>query len=255
MIRSYFAKPLSTVLYVSEGEGEGSTTDKKVPTAAEIQAAVDAATAGLKAKNDELLGKLAKNAETLKRYEGFDPEKLKDLQQRLDQDEDTKLFSEGKKDVVINKYTERMRSDHEAKLAAAAQALEAQKAATQSYRNRVLDNEIRAVATDLHKGAIEDALLVARQVFTLDETGNAVQLDKDGRPIMGKDGKTPFSPKEWIESMKETKPHWFPAMSSGSGSGSATPDGKGGKTISRAAFAKLGPVEQATAIKTYTLVD
>jgi len=43
--------------------------------------------------------------------------------------------------------------------------------------------------------------------------------------VLGKDGKTPFSPAEWIESMTEIAPHWFPASSSGggaSGSGSGT---------------------------------
>jgi hypothetical protein len=57
-------------------------------------------------------------------------------------------------------------------------------------------------------------------MFQLDENGHAVQIGDDGQPVLGKDGKTPFNPAEWLDSMKEAAPHWFPAGASGSGSGS-----------------------------------
>jgi hypothetical protein len=72
-----------------------------------------------------------------------------------------------------------------------------------------------------------------------------VKLDGSGRLELGKDGKNPFSPAEWIESQKEAKPHWFPASSSGSGSSGANPAGAGGgKTITRAKFDSLSPVDK-----------
>lgn len=247
----YQVTPLTSILFVREGEGDqggaggsggagaGGAGSGEADIQAKIDAAVAQATQGLKAKNDELLGKLVQ-------FKGIDPAKVKELMERLDQDEDSKLFAEGKKNVVIEKYTERMRAQHAADLAAAEERVKAEAARADAYRGSVLDNEIRAVTGGLHKGAIEDALLHARQIFTLDAKGKAVQLDSEGNPVLGKDGKNPFSPAEWIELQKELKPHWFPQSTSGSGSGDSRSGGSGtGKTIKRADFMALPPGKQA----------
>lgn len=65
-------------------------------------------------------------------------------------------------------------------------------------------------------------------MFALDESGQAVQRDAEGNLVIGKDGKTPYSPAEWLESMRETAPHWFPAGASGSGSGGGAKGGGAG---------------------------
>lgn len=243
----YQIKPLSTVMYVREGDGDGDGGGSGVgdDVDAKIAAAVEAATKGLKAKNDELLGKLKASSEKLKTFDGMDPVQIKALQERLDQDEDTKLLAEGKKQQVIEKYTERMRAQHASELTALQEKVSQADKRTEAYRGAVLDNHIRSVTGGLHKGAVEDALLHARQIFTLDEKGNAVQLDSEGTPVLGKDGKSPFSPAEWIELQKELKPHWFPTSTSGSGSGNSRDGGGGtGKTIKRADFDNLSPLKQ-----------
>lgn len=210
-----------------------------------IQKAVDAAVSGLKAKNEELLGKLATSKETLKQFEGLNPEELKILKSKIDNDEDMKLLSEGKTQQVIEKYTERMRKSHLEELAAERERTQAESRRADTYKGSVLDNQIRAAANGLHAGAIEDALLHARQIFSLDAKGNAVKMDAEGRPELGKDGATPFSPKEWMEQQKELKPHWFPSTTTGSNDGTkSTPAANGtGKTMKRADFDKL-PVQQ-----------
>ena len=97
--------------------------------------------------------------------------------------------------------------------------------------------------------AVEDALFRARTLFTLDGDGNAVQV-KDGQVVIGKDSKTPYSPAEWLEGMKESAPHWFPAGGSGGGApGGKGPGGSGAKTMKRADFDSLNPLEKATKIK------
>ena len=45
--------------------------------------------------------------------------------------------------------------------------------------------------------------------------------------VFGKDGKTPLTPVEWAESLKETAPHLFP-RAEGSGAGGHKPGGGGG---------------------------
>jgi len=221
------------------GGGTGKTIEQLV------QEGIDNAVKGLKAKNEELLGKVKSQQTQLAQFSGMDPEKIRTMMEALDHDEDMKLFGEGKKNMVIEKYTERMRTAHTAELEAerARTAEETKRADT--YKSAVLDNHIRAVCGDLHKGAVDDALLFARQIFTLDAKGNAVKLDAEGRPELGKDGKTAFSPAEWIEMQRELKPHWFPASTSGSGSNGAQGSGSGaGKTMKRSDFDALSPQQQ-----------
>lgn len=221
----------------------------------EVQAIIDAQVAqrmtteitGLKSKNEELLGKNKEFQTKLSTYDGIDVEQYREYKDRIDKDEDAALLAAGKKDEVINKHTERMRAAHDAKLVEKDQAIEQANARAKKFERAVLDNQIRQACTDMHKSAVDDALLYASQFFQLDAEGNAVKLDAQGRPEIGKDGKTPLSPAEWIESLKETKPHWFPASSSGSGSGGAAGAGAGtGQTITRAKFDALTPTDKAT---------
>lgn len=109
-----------------------------------------------------------------------------------------------------------------------------------------LENIFRKVAVDagVHKTAIDDALLRAGSIFSLDADGKAIQLGPDGTPVLGADGTNNYSPAEWMAGMKVASPHWFPAGSSGSG---APGDGDGGgdqKTITREAFDKMNPSEK-----------
>ncbi len=231
------------------GGGGGGGDDVQ----AKISAAVDAAVAGLKSKNSELLGKLKESTETLKRYEGIDPDAVRSILKRFTDDEEAALIAKGQVDTVLAKRTERMKADFDKQLAAAKAEAEAFGKRATAFQQRVLDNEIRAAAAKagIHQHAIDDALFRGRAMFSLSDDGSAVALGDDGRPVLGKDGKTPFSPLEWLESMKDKAPHWFPAQASGggaSGSGGGG-GGAGGKTITRAAFDALDPQGRMDAIK------
>jgi hypothetical protein len=251
-IYNYSFKPMSTVLFAAEGEPPAVTPEVQVL----IDAAVAKEVSGLKNKNTELLGGMAQTKQELaaakeaaKQFEGLDVAKARALLASMDTDEDLKLFQEGKRDQVISKHTERMRAAHTAELAALQEQIKQAQTVGEAYRGRVLDAQILSVATGLHKGAVEDALLVGRQIFTLDAKGNAVKLDAEGKPELGKDGKTPFSPAEWMEAQREAKPHWFPAASSGSGAGGNTGAGGNGRTMKRAQFDVLPPQSQRDYIK------
>lgn len=255
--RFYQFISLPYILAVHEGEDDAAAAAAAAQAAAIAQAvekAVSEATAGLKNKNDELLGKLAKEKDRVKQFEGLDPVELKALKDRLDADDDAKLLAEGKKNVVIEKYTERMRAAHLQELEAERAKTLAEAKRADAYKGSVLDNQIRAVTGGLHKGAVEDALLHARQIFSLDAKGNAVQLDADGRPVLGKDGTTPFSPAEWIELQKELKPHWFPMGTTGSGAPNVRDASGTGKVIKRAEFEKLSGLEQSKVARSGTKI-
>jgi hypothetical protein len=207
------------------GSGGGDGTDD---VQAKIEAAVNAAVTGLKTKNGELIGKLKEREEALKRFDGIDPDAVRNILRRFSDDEEAKLIADGKIDDVLNKRTERMKADFEKKYAEATAAAEAASMRAQAFQGRVLDDAIRAAAAKagLHQHAIEDALFRARSMFTLDEDGQAVMLGEDKRPVLGKDGQTPFAPLEWLEGMKEKAPHWFPASASGSGAGGSSGAGR-----------------------------
>ena len=139
---------------------------------------------------------------------------------RFENDEEAKLIADGKIDEVLNKRTERLRGDFDKKLKEANSKAEKAEAFANKFRARVLGDEIRSAAgkAGALTSAQEDLILRAKGIFQINDEGQAVAVDEDGNPIMGKDGRTPLSPIEWIESLKESAPHLFPAAS-GTGAG------------------------------------
>jgi len=181
----------------------------------------------------------------LKAFEGLDPEEAKAILARFANDEELQLIKAGNTEKLREKWTEKMRSDYDKKLKTAQDAIQAEAQKAGKWSARVLDNAVREAAAKvgLHSHAVEDALFRARSMFTLDESGNAVQV-RDGAVVFGKDGKTPFSPGEWLETMRESAPHWFPAPASGGGAQqSQRSSGNNGqqRTIKRAAFDAMPP--------------
>lgn len=175
-----------------------------------------------------------------KKYEGIDPDKVKGLLSKLENDEEAKLLADGKIDEVVNRRIEKQRADLEKQVKDALIRAEQAELRAKNFEQRVLDNAIRFAASKagLHPHAIEDALFRARTMFKLNENGDAVMYDGDEvKP--GKDGKSPYSPSEWLDEMKEKAPHWYPAMNSGGGGG-----GNDGTSGSKVDLSKLPPRER-----------
>ncbi|KPD01955.1 hypothetical protein V5085_01730 [Moellerella wisconsensis] len=197
-------------------QGGGAGTPEITP---EVQAIIDKAVSeqvsGLKAKRDELLGKVKEQGDNLKRFEGIDPDTVKGMLKRFENDEEAKLIADGKLDEVINKRTERLRGDVDKQLKEANSKVEKAEIFANKFRARVLGDEIRSAAgkAGALSSAQEDLILRAKGIFQINDEGQAVAVDEDGNPVMGKDGRTPLSPVEWIESLKESAPHLFPAAS------------------------------------------
>lgn len=177
--------------------------------------------------------------ELQKKYEGIDPDKVKGLLSKLENDEEAKLLAEGKLDEVVNKRIEKLKADLERQVREATAKSEQAEQRAKNFEQQVLDNHIRAAAAKagLHQHAIEDALFRARTMFKLDGSGNAAMFEDDDVKL-GKDGKTPYSPVEWLDEMKEKAPHWFPAANSGGGSGGSS------KTGSKIDLSSLPPRER-----------
>jgi len=222
-------------------------------------------TAGLKSalEKERQAVKAAKEAskkaleDALREYEGIDPVKTRAMMAKFSNEEEAALISAGRVDEVIAKRMAKRDADLMKQVEAATAAEKTAREVAETFKGRVLDNHVRAAAgkAGIHPFAVDDALLRARTIFVLDDRGEAVQLGSDGAPILGKDGKAPFTPAEWFESMKEAAPHWFPAGGSGGGAGGDRGAGSGGKTITRAAFDLLPPAEKAKAAQAMTITD
>jgi hypothetical protein len=226
LIRHSLARASLAALRSPAGDGEGGAGGGGGSAITpEVQALIDAAVAaevkGLKAKNGELLAAQAGLKTKLATFDGIDPDAVRNILKRFSDDEEAAMIAKGEIDKVLEKRTERMRTDFERQLNETRTAGEGAAKRAKAYEARVLDDAVRAAAAKagLHQHAVEDALLAARTMFSLDDSGTAVQLGEDGKPVLGKDGKSPFSPAEWLESLKPTKPHWFPANASGGGAG------------------------------------
>lgn len=181
-----------------------------------VQEYVDNEVAGLKSKNTALLGSnktIKTELEKLKgQFDGLDIEAVKGLLAKAGQDEETKLIAEGKLDEVISRRTERLRTDLDKQVKAANERAEKAEAFAAKYSDKVLADSIRTAA--IKAGALpeaaEDIILRARGTFKLSEDGEPIATDRAGEVVYGKDGKTPLSPLEWAESLRETATHLWP---------------------------------------------
>jgi hypothetical protein len=180
--------------------------------AAAVRKAVDEAVAGLKSKNSELLGKLKERDDKLKSFDGIDPVAVSTMLKRFADDEEAGLIKAGKIDEVLTKAKALSKAD---KLAA-----------------RTLAGALRdaAIKTGALPEAMDDIVLRAGSVWRLNDDGEPVAINGD-EVILGKDGKTPLSPMEWAESLRETAPHLWPKAQGtnapGSGSGPRGSNTKG----------------------------
>lgn len=173
-------------------------------------------TSGLKGKNSELLGKLKTAQGDLdsfkSQFDGLDIEAVKAIVSKAGQDEETRLIAEGKIDEVVSRRTERLRGDLEKQLQAERDRADKAETFANQFKDRVLSDSIREAASKA--GALaeasDDIILRARSVFSLNEDGVPVAVDKDGQVIYGKDGKTPLSPLEWAEGLRESASHLWP---------------------------------------------
>lgn len=214
-----------------------------------IDAAVNTTTAGLKAKNSELLGKLKDTSANLQRFDGIDPDAVKKILSKFASDEEAGLIAKGDIDAVLTNRTKLMQADFGKQL----QAREAELAQAQAKAAKLAAGKMSwALAQAATKaGALPEALddIVYRaqaQGWRVNDEGEVVAV-RDGSIVLGKDGVTPLTPIEWADGLRDTAPHLWPkAQGSGAqGSGTRSP---GAKTITRAQYMGMAPADQRAAV-------
>lgn len=227
-------------------EGGGGGGPEITP---EVQSLIDArvteAVNGLKSKNGELLGKLKDANTNLQRFEGIDPDAVRNILSKFASDEEAGLIAKGDIDTVLNKRTERMQADFNKKLEK-----------EQAERNRFIEANKKLSARALSEAilkaaskagalpeAMEDIVLRARGTWAVNEDGEVVAMNGQ-EVVLGKDGKTPLTPAEWAESLRETAPHLWPKAQGSNAPGSGA-GAKGAQDLSN-----LSPQQRMTIART-----
>jgi seryl-tRNA synthetase len=196
--------------------------------------AVAKATAGLKAKNDELLGKLKAQKDELSALKSqFD-----EIQAAREAAEAEKAEKEGD----IAKLREQMEARHKKELEKLAASLEAEKGVNHKL---LVENGLSAALT---KAGVKPEYMDAAKALL--QTQSKIELsDFDGQRAAVVDGK-PLAEFVTGWAQGDTGKHFVaaPANSGGNAQGALGADGSG-KTITRTAFDGLGHAERAAKVK------
>lgn len=202
------------------------TDEQKQAIEAKFNSSLESEVSGLKGKNSELIQKEKALKEQMKQYDGVDPQRARELEKMLAENEEARLISEGKLQEVIDARTERMRTEYERRNQEMEQQLTGAKTFAEKFRGRVLSDEVRAAAGklgDVADSAAEDAAFRAQMLFEVNDEGQVVPKESAGLDANGK----PLTVESWLASMRESAPHWFlrpqGAGAPGSGSSSASP--------------------------------
>lgn len=224
-----------------EGGGGGNAITPEVQ--AIIDAKISEAVTGLKSKNGELIGKLKEAGANLQRFDGIDPDAVRNILSKFASEEEAGLIAKGDIEAVMKKRTERMASDHEKQLKSSADTI----AQLNAKAAKLAAGKVSAALTQaaLKLGALPDAmrsivLQGADDGWTINEAGDVVAM-RDGEVVLSKDGKTALTTDEWVEGLRDSSPFMWPkaqgtgAMGSTGGNRQAPKGNLGGNKSDRVA--------------------
>jgi hypothetical protein len=195
---------------------------------------------GLKSKNAELLGKIAK----YKPLDGIDPDEYKTLKEKAAQAEEDRALKAGEFDSVKKQLLEAHNKEKT--------AWETEKA---TLRKSLEDNVLIATATQAIAAEKGSSLLLMPHVRSrtkLDESGRPVVIDEAGQVRVGSDGKS-LTISQLVAEMKadvDTFGRAFEASgANGSGSQGSSGSAHKQKTMTRSQFDEQGPAERMAFVK------
>ncbi len=182
------------------------------------------------------------------KFKDIDPDEARKMMRLMATNAEMKLIAEGKIDEVIERRITALKTDLDAKVTAAETAVTAERDANKGLKRKLVGSALReaALAAGVHNYALDDVLAHGEPQWSLNDKLELVMM-RNEVPVMAKDGKTPLQPKEWVESLKEQRPHYFPAPAGGAGGSQGGGGGAAGKNqLKRSAFEALGAGEKAT---------
>jgi hypothetical protein len=171
---------------------------------------------GLARKRDELLAEKKALEAQVRKYKGLDPAKYQEAMDRLRQIDEKKLLDEGEVDKVVEQRLQARKAEWDEEKA----ALTEENAKLKELQTKlIIEDAVRAACVEAgaKPSAFEDFILRAKAVFVVDEAGPGPK--RDGQVVYGKDGTTPMTVAEWVETLRKPAPHLFDTSSGGGAPG------------------------------------
>mgnify|MGYP001806313413 CR=1 FL=1 len=244
-----------------DGGGEGAGGDDKNAVnpddpvvKALVDKAVQEATAGLRKNKDEILAekkKLDDQLQTLLSALGGEEgvKQAQEMRERLAKDETNKLLAEGNYEGWFEQRTVAMKTAHGKEVEAKEKVISDLTAERDEAVRRLNDYQINAaIAAGCQEVAVKGAYhkavaALVRDTIKLDENGEVIVFEDDGKTQRyGKQGK-PMSVAEAIDSLREKMPDMFEPSSGGGASGGGRA-GHSGPNPWRAGTAEWNITEQ-----------
>lgn len=194
---------------------------------AELAKALAAETGGLKSKNAEILAEKRKVQE-----------QLNAILAQAEDEADQAALKAGKMDfqALLDKRVNAANASWQERLQAEQAEKEDLRKAVDAEKGRLKQFQIKQLIGNealknefFQPSAIDDLINLAGGSWELTDAGDLVSRDQHGNVAMGKSGRA-LTPKEWIESLTQTRPHYFKQMP---GSGGKQGTGGAGKSVSR----------------------
>ena len=194
-----------------------------------IASKITEATDGLSRKNAEILDEKKKLE---KKYEGIDPDSVRDAVKFYEKNKDSKMIETGKLDELVEQKVSSLKADHDAVVGELNSNL---KKATETattfqdlYQTKVLEDELSAAAirAKVLPEAVRDVVTRAKQVFSLSEDFKVEARDGEGN-LLKMENDIIVTPKNWMEVLKSEAPYFWPA-SEGAHFKGKTPGGSEG---------------------------
>ena len=179
----------------------------------------------LRAKLDEFRTNnfaLAKERDELKqRFDGIDPEEVRKLADEKRKLEEAQQIKAGEAEKVIEARVRALKAETDKVVAG---LTEERNALTSRLSAIQIDQALVAEATKrgLRPSAIPDITARARNVFRL-VSGAPQALEADGQTVrVGRDGVTPLTMTEWLETQVSEAPHLFESNAGGGAAGNGS---------------------------------
>jgi hypothetical protein len=164
-----------------------------------------------------------------KRFEGIDPDEVRKLAGEKQRLEDEQRLKAGEFDKVLDARLKTLRTDFETKIVGITSERDVLSGRLTAIQ---IDQGVVAAATKrgLRATAIPDITARARSLFKL-ANGVPTAFDADGQTVrVGKDGVTPMTLEEWVDTQVSEAPHLFEANAGGGAAGNGS-GGVGNRSV------------------------
>lgn len=154
-----------------------------------------------------------------------DPDHIAKLLKQIENDENIKMFAEGKGNEVLAKHTEKLTLEFKNQLDEITKKLDDATNNASKFEKAYHDSEsghaisAAAIKSGIRDTALDDVLLRGRGVFSVGDDGSLEARNAKGELITVNN--KPLTPELFVSQLRDKYPHYWPDSSSGGARGGA----------------------------------